>query len=149
MKIFVLFIVFVFSTYTYAGCVNEINSTSELVISNVCAFENTVLVRIDDVSMEDWYNPSSYFKPHRTYRYEASVLESIKGNTKDKLCFVELIEGENHPSIGVEYIVSFTSAEDCSLIDVGGKVKVTDSLLEDVRRASKLKNPLTSKINSN
>ena len=134
----IYFITFVFSTYTHAGCVNEINSTSELVLSNTCNFENTVLVRIDDVSMEGWYNPTSYLKPHRTYRYEASVLESIKGNTQDKLCFVELIEGEDSPNIGIEYIVSFNSAEGCSLIDVGGKVIVTDSLLKEARRAAKL-----------
>ena len=126
-----------FTTMASADCLNDIKSGNDLIQSNICTYQNTVLAKIDSVSLDGWYNPATYFKPHRIYNYSATVQEIYKGTTNTKMCFFQWREGSfsNMESmVGVNYIISFNNNYGCSLIDVGGMLPANKELIQIARQ---------------
>ena len=136
-KTIITFLLFL-PIHVYGNCLNEINNKNDLVISNICNYEVTVAAKINSVSLNNKYNPLTYFKNHRTYTINASVEEGLKGNIKGEVCFVQRREKpfENIYTIkNNTFIISYNKNKGCSLIEVGSILKANETLLKLARNA--------------
>ncbi len=131
-----LFLLMLSTFDAYSACINEINNETDLLRSNICTYEFTVIATINRVSLKDKYNPITYFNNHRTYRFDALVEELIKGNVNDKICFLQWREkpyGNVYKMETETYIISFNKNEDCSVLEVGAILKSSQALLKIAR----------------
>jgi len=131
-KIILTFLIFL-PFHTYGDCLNDINNESDLLLSNICNYEFTILAKIESVSLKNKYNPFTYFKNHRVYTLNALVKEPLKGNIKGTLCFVQWREEPFDNVYAMEnnmYIISFNNNKDCSVIEVGSILKASEKLLK-------------------
>ncbi|HEY9050558.1 MAG TPA: hypothetical protein VIQ03_03375 [Gammaproteobacteria bacterium] len=122
----------------FGECLNEINNEKDLLLSNICNYGNTILAKLDNISLSNKYSPFTYFKPHRIYTIEATVKENIKGSNSGKLCFIQwreepfdlVYEMENNM-----FIISFNKTEKCSTLEVGSIINFSEQLLQIARES--------------
>ena len=136
-KTIITFLLFL-PVYGYSECINEINNENNLLLSNICNFKITVIAKIDSVSLNNKYNPFTYFNSHRTYTINASVEEDLKGNIKGQVCFVQRREEPFENAYAMKnntFIISYNKNKDCSLIEVGSILKANETLLKLARNA--------------
>ncbi len=119
----------------YAGICDQLvepTSRKDWVLSNMCHFDNTVLVRIKSDYLREWYNPLTHFRVPNTFEYEVEILEVYKGQAPATSCMLESAEASFVISAGIKnsrQLVSFDGhATSCVVIDVAARQASSEEL---------------------
>ncbi len=131
---FILLIIF--ASTSYGECINEINSEKDLVISNLCIYENTILGKVKSVELLNKLNIDTWIKPHRIYKLSVEIQKSFKGINSGLVCLVQRREESTFNfsyNLNDEiYIISYNNNKQCSVIETGSIIKATNSLIETI-----------------
>ena len=122
----------------------EPTSREDWVLSNLCHFENTVLVKIKTDYLRAWHNPLTHFRVPNTFEYEVEIIEVYKGRPPKTSCMLESAEARFVISAGISntrQIVSFNETGECTNIDIAARQESTPNLeLYAKQIAEQLKN---------
>ena len=146
MPINILFYIFIFIAFTSNVNADICNkgidprSQKEWIISNICHFDNTVLVEIKSDYLYEWYNPLTHFSAPNVFIYEVEIIEVFSGTNPETSCMLESTESTFVITAGISntrQIVSFNEIGECVFIDVAARQHSTIELESYARSIAK------------
>lgn len=124
-KIISLFVLSLLVFETSANICDEYNepmSRKDWVLMNMCHYDNTVLVTINNDYLKEWYNPLTHFRTPNIFVYDIEIIEAYKGEKTNHTCMLQSTEASFVISAGkkgTRNIVSYSNSGECIVIEVG------------------------------
>lgn len=133
-RIIYIFVLSIAISNAHAGiCDKAIDpkTKNDWVLSNMCHFENTVLVKVKSDRLRAWYNPLTHFRSPNVFEYEVELIETYKGIQPNTTCMLQSTEATFVISAGISntrQIISFNEIGECVFIDVAARQETTKEL---------------------